>query len=142
VRLATLLDGYLRSSRDLEVLASPADIRTGQRTSVQPDLFVVLIGEGEHARQWPELPALILAIEILSPGTARVDRNQKRRLYQRERVAEYWIVDLDSRLVERWRPGDERPEILDRTFEWRVAGAGEPLVIDLEAFFDEILSAG
>jgi len=29
-------------------------------------------------------------------------------------VPDYWIVDLDARLFERWTPGDERPEaILD-----------------------------
>ena len=25
-------------------------------------------------------------------------------------VPEYWIVDIDGRVVERWRPGDSRPE--------------------------------
>ena len=36
---------------------------------------------------------LLLAIEVLSDRTARTDRRDKRRLYQREGVAEYWIVD-------------------------------------------------
>jgi Uma2 family endonuclease len=135
LRLSTLLDGYLRSRRDLEVLTSPADIRAGRRTSVQPDLFVVPIERGEAAHLWPEVRALLLAVEVLSPGTARVDRHQKRRLYQREAVAEYWVVDLDSRLVERWRPGDERPEIVTDTLDWRASGDDEPLVIELETFF-------
>jgi Uma2 family endonuclease len=140
--LLTLIDAYLGPRRDVEVLASPADIRAGERTSVQPDLFVVPIGKGEQAGRWPPVPALLLAIEVLSPRTARVDRHQKRRLYQREQVAEYWVVDLDSRLVERWRPGDERPEILDRTLDWRAASVGEPLVIDLAAFFEKVVAAG
>jgi Uma2 family endonuclease len=137
-RLLVLLYGYLRSRQDVEVLASPADIRSGERTSVQPDVFVVSVEEGQGAHRWPEVRALLLAIEVLSPGTARVDRHQKRRLYQREGVAEYWVVDLDSRLVERWRPGDERPEILAQTLEWRAAGIDRALVVDLEKFFDEV----
>jgi Uma2 family endonuclease len=44
-----------------------------------------------------------LVIEILSPSTARRDRTVKRNLYQRQGVAEYWIVDLDARQVEGWR---------------------------------------
>ena len=138
-RLLTLLDGYLADRTDLEVLPAPADIRAGERTSVQPDLFV-LPREVEAPGRWPDLRSLLLAVEVLSPGTARADRLRKRHLYQREGVAEYWVVDLDSRLVERWRAGDERPEILDRALEWRrPAGSEKPLLVDLESFFEKIL---
>jgi Uma2 family endonuclease len=139
--LLILLDGYLRSREDLEVLASPADIRVGTRTSVQPDVFVVPIEESDRAQKWPEVPALLLAVEVLSPGTARVDRHQKRRLYQRERIAEYWVVDLDSRIVERWHAGDERPEILTETLDWRPVAMDEPLVIKLEELFEDVGTA-
>jgi Uma2 family endonuclease len=140
-RLLILLDSYLRSRPDLEALTSPADIRAGHRTSVQPDVFVAPIEPGQEAQRWPQVRALLLAVEVLSSGTARVDRQKKRRLYQDEKVAEYWIVDLDSRLVERWRPGDERPEILTQTLEWRPAGMDQPLRIDLDEFFNEVAGA-
>jgi Uma2 family endonuclease len=131
------LHAYVEARREVEVIFSPADVRSGPRTSVQPDLFVMTrpIRAGPHG--WPDLETLILAVEILSPKTARVDRGRKRALYQRAGVPEYWIVDLDSRLVERWRPDDERPEILRETIEWRVEGAPEPLVIELSALFAE-----
>ena len=78
--------------------------------------FVVPIGpDGRRGANWTDIRALLLAVEILSPSTARADRQAKRRLHQRERVGEYWIVDLDARVVERWRPDDERPEIVTRT---------------------------
>jgi hypothetical protein len=48
-------------------------------------------------------------------------------------VPEYWVVDLDARLIERWRPDDARPEILTDRIEW----AG--LAVGLEALFAEIL---
>jgi len=50
-------------------------------------------------------------------------------------VAEYWIVDPDARVVERWRPDDPRPEILDQTIVWCPPGASPELVIDLPAYF-------
>ena len=78
---------------------------------------------------------LLLAIEVLSPTTARTDRQKKRRLYQTETVGEYWIVDADAQLIERWRPGDDRPEIVGDRIHWRCAGAAEPLSIDLPEFF-------
>jgi Uma2 family endonuclease len=54
-------------------------------------------------------------------------------------VPEYWIVDLDARLVERWRPSDERPEILAGRLEWHPAGEVPPLPLDLPQLFGEIL---
>ncbi len=54
-------------------------------------------------------------------------------------MPQYWIVDVEARLVERWRPGDERPEILTETLEWRPDPVIEPLVIDLPRLFAEIL---
>ena len=36
--------------------------------------------------------------------------------------------------VERWRPGDDRPEVLDREMSWAPA-EGAPLVIDIVALF-------
>jgi Uma2 family endonuclease len=54
-------------------------------------------------------------------------------------VPEYWIVDLDARLVERWRPDDTRPEILTETLEWTPVPGLPPLVIELPALFAEAL---
>ena len=51
---------------------------------------------------------LLLAMKIVSPSSARFDRVIKRPLYQGH-VPEYCIVDLDSRIIERWQPGDSRP---------------------------------
>ena len=84
---------------------------------------------------------LILAVEILSPVTARADRIVKRRLYQGEGVPEYWIVDVDARLVERWRPGDERPEIVTDRLEWRPDPAHSALEMELAAYFVEVCGA-
>ena len=75
---------------------------------------------------------------MLSPSTARADRQVKRRRYQRHSVGEYWIVDIDGRVVERWRPDDERPEILSERLEWRHDPAIAPLVIDLVDYFREV----
>jgi Uma2 family endonuclease len=84
-----------------------------------------------------ELP-LLLAVEVLSPSTGRADRQAKRRLYQRQRVPEYWIVDVDARLIERWRPADERPEILTERLAWHPDAAHPPLEIDVPAYFADV----
>ena len=57
----------------------------------------------------------------------------------RQGVPEYWIVDLEGRVIERWRPGDERPEILADTITWPCEAGVAPLVIDLPEYFAEVL---
>ena len=116
------------------VRVAPADVRFGPRRGVQPDLYVAPLVEGKRPHGWQAIRHLVLAVEVLSPSTAARDRSVKRRLYQ-ENADEYWIVDLDGRVFERWRPEDERPEILDQQLVWRPAGCTDPLVVDLPAFF-------
>ncbi len=125
---------YLREHPVGRVLRSPADIRIDRRNLVQPDLFITAPG----VRDWKDVTSLLLAIEILSPSTARADRARKRPLYQRFNVPEYWIVDTDARLIERWRPSDKRPEILETSIEWRPGGVQPGLEIDLVQFFKSI----
>jgi len=135
-RLYLLVAPYVMAQRLGEALFAPADIRLHVDNLVQPDLFVVPPDDtGAVVPSWREVHTLLLAVEVLSPSTARYDRALKRRYYQRAGVSEYWVVDATSHLVERWRPADERPEIRNETLHWQPIGATEPLVIDLEALF-------
>jgi Uma2 family endonuclease len=115
---------------------SPADVEIEPSTTVQPDLFVARGLDGAPIRDWTDIKGLLLAIEVLSPSTARYDKGLKRRFYQRNGVEEYWIVDTDSLVVERWRPADDRPEVLVDEIQWYPIAATQPLRIDLVALFD------
>lgn len=139
VRLLRLLGAYVESSAVGEVLASPADVFVEGRTSVQPDLFVLPFVDGRPALDGDAVDPL-LVIEVLSPATARHDRLVKRALYQRKLV-EYWIVDLDAQLLERWPAGADRPEIWAEVFSWRPDGAVDPFRLDLPGFFGSVLGA-
>lgn len=123
-----------------EFLWSPADIELEPDSLVQPDLFVARHKEpGRRFRNWSDIAGLRLAIEVLSPSTARYDRVVKRAFYLRAGVEEYWIVDLDARLVERWRPGDRSPEIVTERLAWQPAGASAALEVDVAAYFAKLL---
>lgn len=52
---------------------------------------------------------------------------------------EYWIVDVDARVIERWRASDERPEILDVSLQWRPVGASVPFTLDLPDYFAAVM---
>lgn len=133
-RLFAALRPYAEGHHVGWVLWSPADIEFSPRRLVQPDLFVVPWAEREPT-SWREVTGLALAVEVLSPSTARADRQVKRRIFQDEGVPEYWIVDTDARLVERWRPGDARPEVLDGRLTWSPRAEVPPLEIAFEVLF-------
>jgi Uma2 family endonuclease len=134
------LTNYLRGQSWGEVVMSPADISFHEDMLVQPDLFVVPIGpDKRRPRQWADVHALLLAVEVLSPSTARADRQAKRGLYQREGVGEYWVVDSDARVVERWRPEDDRPEIVTSTLTWQPEPSAPAFELPLAEFFEDVL---
>lgn len=126
------------SNPDLLLYPVGGDIVLGPRTVVEPDLFVIPKPSSMDVH-WRDVGTPVLAVEVLSPGTASRDRGIKRRLYQEAGVPEYWIVDLDARLVERWLPDDKRPEILTERIAWQVEGTAAPFELDLAAFFAELL---
>jgi Uma2 family endonuclease len=136
--LFVLLQPYVAKHGIGATLMSPADIELVPGTIVQPDVFVIPLVNGKFPLEWQATKSLLLAVEILSPSSLRADRVTKRRFFARVAVAEYWVVDLDARLVERTRAGEERPEILDQKLEWSPAGATEPLFLDLGEFFERI----
>jgi Uma2 family endonuclease len=132
------LNDYVQKAGIGVVFFSPFDVELELETVTQPDLFVVRMEEA--IRLHAETPArdLFLAVEVLSPSSGRYDRGRKRSLYQRT-IPEYWIVDLESRLVERWLPNNDRPEILLKTLTWQPAGTELGFELELEPFFARVL---
>ncbi|HEX5973017.1 MAG TPA: Uma2 family endonuclease [Gemmatimonadaceae bacterium] len=139
-RLLVALHEYARAEGIGEALASPFDVELEPETITQPDIFVISPDEGRRMQRdgLPSL-ALLLTVEVLSPGSSRHDRVRKRPLYQRH-VPEYWIIDLDARIIERWRTSEDRPEIIETTLEWRPDGTAEPFMLDVERFFAEVMN--
>lgn len=136
--LAVLLEGLVRPPGVGTVFVAPSEWVLDPRTLVQPDLYVTPLVDGRRPRTEEERGHPLLFIEVLSPSTARFDRVVKRGRYQRAGI-EYWIVDLDSRVVERWLPGEDRPTIHADELQWQPQGTSTSFTIALDAFFTEVL---
>ena len=122
----------------LDCYLAPAEVAFSQRRSVEPDLFVLPMLGGRRVAHFDEVKRLVLAVEVISPSSARSDRHTKRHLYQSEAVPEYWIVDPDACLAERWRPGDEAPDVLVESLTWAPRADVAALVIDLPTYFRRV----
>lgn len=138
--LLRVLDPWRRQTGAHGVFTSPSHIALGEDEILQPDVFAYRTTHGAAPRDWRNITELALVIEVLSPASAHYDRQLKRDRYQRARVPEYWIVDLESRFIERWRPDDERPEVVAERMVWQ-PNPEQPIhmEIDVEAFFADVL---
>lgn len=86
-----LLDEH--SPDDLWVMTAPLDVVLAEDSVVEPDILVA----PRAAFTDKNLPvAPLLAVEVLSPSTAAVDRNLKLGRYQRAGIGSYWLVDPDE----------------------------------------------
>jgi Uma2 family endonuclease len=137
VRLVTMLAPYVGANALGNILVAPLDVKLEPGLVLQPDLLVVPAGELRSRED--TVSRLLLAVEVVSPSSARHDRVTKRPKYQKHRVPEYWVLDETSRTIERWRPDDERPEIISNTLTWHPAGAPDSFTLDLDQFFADVL---
>ena len=87
---------------------------------------------GMRLRGW--LRGTGIAELLGSPADIALGENEMRR-YQRAGIPEYWIVDLDARLIERWRPDEARPEVLTDRLIWEPTPGQDALEVDVAAFF-------
>lgn len=91
---------WLLQSKMGEVFNPPVGLRLSDQDVFEPDLFVVLLGGKAEIADRAVLGPADVAIEILSPGTARRDLTTKRKAYESFGVREYWIVDPEAQAIE------------------------------------------
>ena len=84
--LYRLIADYLDRERVGYVFFAPADVTFSPKRGVQPDVFVVPGIDGRSPESFAEVKRLLLAIETLSPSTARLDRVVKRIVSRRRRA--------------------------------------------------------
>jgi len=130
---------FLRRERVGFAFGAPIDIGFAADRVVEPDVVILPLIAGRRPEHFRDVRRVLVAIEVVSPSSARADRVDKRDLYRAEGVAEYWVVDLDARVIERSTPSDARVEVLDEEITWRCEGAAEPFVMDLTDYFAEVL---
>lgn len=73
----------------------------------QPDLLIVFEEHYDRIKHQYLDGAADIVIEIVSPATGKVDRGDKYYQYQDGGVAEYWIIDPQSKQVDVYYLDDE-----------------------------------
>ena len=100
IPLGSRLYEHVRARGLGEVLVAPTDCILSNVTVVQPDILYVATDRQTIISERGIEGAPTLAVEVLSPSTARLDRGRKMTLYAEHGVPYYWIVDPETRSVE------------------------------------------
>jgi Uma2 family endonuclease len=91
----------LVESRDLgEVYIAPFDVVFDQSNVTQPDVLFVQKERLSIITAANVSGAPDLAVEVISPGTARFDRETKLQVYARARIPELWYVDPEGETLD------------------------------------------
>lgn len=90
-----------------EVFPAPTDVWFADDTVFEPDVLVIRGDDPGRLEERRIVGPPDLVVEVSSPSTRRTDLVRKRRVYEREGVAEFWFVDLDVDQVQCYRLGDD-----------------------------------
>ena len=103
---------------DTEVFVAPLDVVLADDTVLQPD--VLAARRADLGRR--DLEAVpLLAVEVLSPSTRRIDLALKKVRYEAARCPAYWVVDPDEPSVTAWTLEGDRyrePVVVRGDDEW------------------------
>jgi len=92
----------------------------------QPDFTILRPGAGMPASGVPHADDVFLLIEV-ADTTLAYDRSRKLKLYAREGIVEYWIVNVSKKSIEVYR--DRKTEGYSTSIELRRGAVASPLAL-------------
>jgi len=81
------------------VFVAPLDVFLTEVNVYQPDVIFISKKRRSIIKKRGIEGAPELVVEVLSPGTARLDKGSKRKVYARTGVRELWLVEPAAKLI-------------------------------------------
>ena len=152
--LVSMFCNYLKG-KHCRLFMDGVDVHFDEKNTLVPDMLIVC--DRKKIRPDGIYGAPDLVVEILSPSTARRDRMQKKAVYERFGVKEYWLVNTKDKAIEVYLLKDGKLE-LDNVYtvyeEWQwnqltdeekaaaqlsvKVSLYDDLTIDIRDIFDEV----
>jgi Uma2 family endonuclease len=105
------LFSFVRGLKIGRVYVAPMPIKLWSRQFREPDIVFLAKHRIKDKRKPPKGADLVM--EVVSPGTAdrKRDLTEKRRVYARARIPEYWIIDPKTRTITVLTVSDKRYQV-------------------------------
>ncbi len=94
------LSKFLEKENTGEIRIAPYDVHFSKKNILQPDIIFIKEKNLNKIHDGYFFGAPDLVIEILSPSTSQMDYEEKKLMYERFEVQEYFIVDPNSKSVD------------------------------------------
>ncbi len=140
-RLMTAFDLFAKRTGMGEVLCAPLDVVLDDNNVYHPDIIFV---KKDRASILDEVEQVVigapdLVVEILSKSTIVYDRGEKKDIYERYGVREYWLVDQRTNNIEVYSYADQRYKLIDNYDETGILKSLtlEGFEMDIEAVFKD-----
>jgi len=98
--LFRVIDRQVTAHRLGKVFFAPVDVVFDAENTVQPDIVFIATANAGIIQRRAVFGTPDLLVELVSPASVRRDRYDKRELYARFGVKEYWIGDPANRALE------------------------------------------
>ena len=112
-RVVKAFEKYLDENPTGELFFAPLDVALDDFNAPQPDIIFIHHERRHiiHEQEQVIMGAPDLLVEIISSGSIKRDRIEKKDLYEPFGVAEFWIVDPNNRSVEVYHLLDSRYQV-------------------------------
>lgn len=97
--LTAYLIFHVKKNKIGQVLPAPMDVHFGEKNVVQPDIIFVSKARKKILQDYVK-GAPDFLVEILSSGTRKKDIGEKKALYGKKEVLEYWVIDPNKETIE------------------------------------------
>ncbi|MEW6302521.1 MAG: Uma2 family endonuclease [Verrucomicrobiota bacterium] len=98
--LFTIIRRHVKKHHLGQTFVAPVDVVLDATNVVQPDLVFVAAANGRLVERRGIMGAPDLHVEIISPASVQTDRYEKKALYAKFGVKEYWIGDPANQSIE------------------------------------------
>lgn len=98
---------YIQQSKIGQLFAAPMDVVLSDLDVVQPDLLFISIARASIMTEKNIQGSPDLVVEILSESSRKTDEVIKRKIYERYRIAEFWIIDPELESIKIYRYSDK-----------------------------------
>lgn len=137
-KLTVIFDNFINDKKLGEIFQAPIDVYLDEYNKPQPDILFVSNAQKAIVTNDGIFGIPDLIIEIISPSSVIRDRIEKKNLYERIGVQEFWLVDPQYASIEIYTIKNNRYELHSAatTIEGELASAlFEGLTVNLTEVF-------